>query len=426
MKPLIYFLALAASITFSSPASAQTVNPFSDVPANSWAYQAVAELAQEGLIKGYPDGLFHGDQTITRYEMAQLVARAMAADVSSPKLDRLAAEFADELDTLGIRVKNLETKSDNFKINGEIRLTDYALQHSAGPAYLTHLETIRTRLYMQGKINKNWTYNGVIQNNQNLANDSGDEKTEFLRAFLTGRLGGVGVSAGKQYYRVGSGYAADFTSIEGIFLTYGNKVKATAFGGKAIQTIDTYGYNFLMNNGSSINYDTEGKQKYSYGLHLDYKPDNKWQFTGGYFNTEVNAFSQPLQRNIYTLGIGYRFDKNINLYAEYLKSDKKFRSDFSDDGFGATLTYKQAQYSTPGSWGAYISYFDQAGTTYIDHETELDFPEYGYAGFKGYEIGLNYILAKNIMASISYFDFNGKDLGGLSNQMTWSRVYFTF
>ena len=68
-----------------------------------------------------------------------------------------------------------------------------------------------------------------------------------------------------------------------------------------------------MNNGSSINYDTEGKQKYSYGLHLDYKPDNKWQFTGGYFNTEVNAFSQPLQRNIYTLGIGYRFDKNINI-----------------------------------------------------------------------------------------------------------------
>ena len=57
--------------------------------------------------------------------MAQIVAKAMAkgADV-----DRLAAEFAEELDNLGIRVSNLEEQSDNVKITGEIRIADYALE----------------------------------------------------------------------------------------------------------------------------------------------------------------------------------------------------------------------------------------------------------------------------------------------------------
>lgn len=425
MKPKNFLLltVLASLLPAAAAVQAQTVNPFSDVPPDSWAYQAVAKLAADGIIEGYGDGTFNGAKTITRYEMAQIVARAMAKGAN---VDRLAGEFAPELDSLGIRVAALEAKSDSFKINGEIRLTDYALQKPVGPARLTHLETIRTRLYIQGKINENWTYNSVIQNNQNLANDQGDEKTEFLRSFLTGRLGGVNVSAGKQYYRIGSGYAADFTSIDGVFLTYGSKLKTTVWGGKGSQTVDTRGSDFILNDGSTMNYSTDDKQKYAYGVYLDYKPTDKLQFTGGYFNTDVSAFAHSSKRNIYSVGVGYRFDSNVSLYGEYLKSNKKFRDDFSDDGFGATLTYKQAKYSDPGSWGAYVSYFDQAGSTYIDHETELDFPEYGYAGFKGTEVGVNYILAKNIMASVSYFDFKGKDLDKIDNQMTWSRIYFSF
>ena len=55
---------------------------------------------------------------MTRYEMAQIVAKAMAKGAN---VDRLAAEFADELDSLGVRVAALEKKSDNVKITGEIR-----------------------------------------------------------------------------------------------------------------------------------------------------------------------------------------------------------------------------------------------------------------------------------------------------------------
>ena len=55
---------------------------------------------------------------MTRYEMAQIVAKAMAKGAN---VDKLAAEFADELDSLGVRVANLEKKADNVKITGQVR-----------------------------------------------------------------------------------------------------------------------------------------------------------------------------------------------------------------------------------------------------------------------------------------------------------------
>lgn len=87
-------------------------NPFTDVPEGHWAYNSINKLVDAGIVEGYNNGHYGGDRLITRYEMAQIVAKAMAkgADV-----DRLAAEFAEELDNLGIRVSNLEEQSDNVK-----------------------------------------------------------------------------------------------------------------------------------------------------------------------------------------------------------------------------------------------------------------------------------------------------------------------
>ena len=51
--------------------SVYAANPFSDVDASSWAYQSVEQLANAGIINGYPDGTFKGSNPITRYEMAQ-------------------------------------------------------------------------------------------------------------------------------------------------------------------------------------------------------------------------------------------------------------------------------------------------------------------------------------------------------------------
>ena len=107
-KSLVLAMAMALGVT----ASAYAANPFSDVPAGHWAYDSVNKLAAAGIVDGYGNGTFGGDRLMTRYEMAQIVAKAMAKGAN---VDRLAAEFADELDSLGVRVAALEKNLTTLK-----------------------------------------------------------------------------------------------------------------------------------------------------------------------------------------------------------------------------------------------------------------------------------------------------------------------
>jgi hypothetical protein len=118
-------LVLAASFSLGSLfglGQSVSATPFSDVPANHWAYQAIQSLAADGLVEGYPDGKFKGDRPLTRYEMAVLVARVIAklqangagyaSKADLDKLQKLIDVLKDELDSLGVRVTNLEDALD--------------------------------------------------------------------------------------------------------------------------------------------------------------------------------------------------------------------------------------------------------------------------------------------------------------------------
>ena len=185
-KTMVLAMAMALGVT----ASAYAANPFSDVPAGHWAYDSVAKLAAAGVIDGYPDGQFDGDQLMTRYEMAQIVAKAMAKGAN---VDMLAAEFADELDTLGVRVAKLEKDSDAVKITGQVRYS-YADYSGDLKGYGNKL---RSRIWVNGQVNDDWTYTAMLQNMQNFGNDEGEEKTDFQRAYVNGQLGGTKVEAGR-------------------------------------------------------------------------------------------------------------------------------------------------------------------------------------------------------------------------------------
>jgi len=115
MKKILTVLAIAALVAFAAPAFA--ANPFMDVPAGHWAYDAVAQLAADGIVSGYPDGAFKGAQPATRYEVASMVARALAKvdmDKASKQdlemLKKLVMEFKDELDALGVKVDGLDKR----------------------------------------------------------------------------------------------------------------------------------------------------------------------------------------------------------------------------------------------------------------------------------------------------------------------------
>ena len=120
-------LAIAAAAALTAGVSAFAANPFSDVSTDDWAYQAVSDLSDQGVVEGYPDGTFKGERNITRYELAQIIARLMAKEdqlnaEQRATLDKLAGEYADELANLGVRVSNLEKKVGNIYWSGDARM----------------------------------------------------------------------------------------------------------------------------------------------------------------------------------------------------------------------------------------------------------------------------------------------------------------
>lgn len=122
------FLKAAIAACFACAAvTVSAANPFTDVSSDDWAYQAVASLSDEGVIDGYPDGTFRGDKHVTRYEIAQIVARLMAKEDTlnasqKETLARLSAQYADELKDLGVRIAELEKKRGATDLITELRV----------------------------------------------------------------------------------------------------------------------------------------------------------------------------------------------------------------------------------------------------------------------------------------------------------------
>ncbi len=122
------FLKVAIAACFACAAvTVSAANPFTDVSADDWAYQAVASLSDEGVIDGYPDGTFRGDKHVTRYEIAQIVARLMAKEDTlnasqKETLAKLSSQYANELKDLGVRIAELEKKRGATDLITELRI----------------------------------------------------------------------------------------------------------------------------------------------------------------------------------------------------------------------------------------------------------------------------------------------------------------
>ena len=152
-------LALAAVAALTAGVSAYAANPFSDVTADDWAYQAVSDLSAQGVVEGYPDGTFKGEKNMTRYELAQIVARLMAKEdqlnaEQQATLDKLAGEYADELANLGVRVSALEKKVGNISWAGDARMR-YQDKGDNTEKY-----NGRIRIKVKGQVNDNTAVNG--------------------------------------------------------------------------------------------------------------------------------------------------------------------------------------------------------------------------------------------------------------------------
>lgn len=412
-------LLLAMTIAMGITASAYAANPFSDVPAGHWAYDAVNKLAAEGVVEGYPDGTYGGDRLMTRYEMAQIVAKAMA---NGANVDKLAAEFADELDSLGVRVANLEKKSDNVRITGQIRY-EYGdrngdMQKTKGKVAQHRL---RSRIFVNGNINEDWSYTGRFENNQSLKNSSGDDTLKFNQAYVSGRLGGVKVIAGKGDHYTGNGFVYDDTA-EFIRATYGKDVQVSAYVGKPVTTASDYGYEKMWGG------EVSGKiGRLTLAAGYDEFKDSKGSadaYSGGYVPAKKGD-----DNGIWNVSAKYKFD-DFTLGATYLHSDVDvYNSPYNDvdtDGYVISANYKGADKNKPGSWGLFANYYDQGAGTFVAHTMYPgDWGYYMDEGFKGYMVGGGVTLAKNMVYQLHYYDLEGKE-SGLDDQVLWSRLQIMF
>ena len=175
-------LALAAVAALTAGVSAYAANPFSDVTPDDWAFQAVSDLSAQGVVEGYPDGSFKGERNMTRYELAQIIARLMAKEdqlnaEQQATLDKLAGEYADELANLGVRVANLEKKVGNLSWSGDARMQ---YQHKLAKGSRTeHADTWngRMRINVEGQVNDQVTVNGRFVNEMDFKDGDSSDTT---------------------------------------------------------------------------------------------------------------------------------------------------------------------------------------------------------------------------------------------------------
>ena len=392
-KSLVLAMAMALGVT----ASAYAANPFSDVPAGHWAYDAVNKLAAEGVVDGYPDGTYGGDKLMTRYEMAQIVAKAMAKGAN---VDKLAAEFADELDSLGVRVANLEKKADNVKVTGEVRAS-YRDVDTDAAGHDGHEGLLRSRLWVNGQINEDWAYTGMFENNQDFTNDTGDDKIDFARAYVEGRVGGLDVVAGRYNEVTFTGNILD-ANMDMAKVSYGDKIKVSAAAGKAYDSVEVDDTN-LLDSDDRIYIGTLEAALGDVDAYV------------GYFKTNSN-----MDKEIWNVGASYGFG-DFTFAAEYMRGDKEYEN-AGKDGWWADLAWKGAEADTPGSYGIHAGYYDQSPSAYINPTTDA---EYFDDGYKGWNVGVSYTFAKNIVGMVNYWDMESQTTNE-DAQTIFSELYFMF
>jgi hypothetical protein len=148
--------------------------PLSDVPLNSWAYDAVDQLAKDGIIKGYPDGTFKGNRPMTRYEAAVLAYRAVdmiEAQITAGKAvektdidaaNKLIAAYGAELKAVERHVDALQQEADSTKSEAD----STAKTVSGHTGQIQALSDFDKKAYIKfTSIDTGFVYSGSVQGN---------------------------------------------------------------------------------------------------------------------------------------------------------------------------------------------------------------------------------------------------------------------
>ena len=418
---------LVASLvaTMAVGATAFAANPFVDVPSDSWAYNSVVELANSGIIQGVDGVHFQGERNITRYEAAEIVAKAMAHEDRANAeqralINRLADEFSDELNNLGVRVSNLEDRVGNVKLTGDARV----------------------RYMKQGQTLKNddsWQFRGRLRANAKI-NDRADAVLgmEYNTNFGYNTAASASASsAGKDHFYVDRAYVNyaldnghkwnvmvgryDYELGNNMGLIYGNN-----FDGAQLKFADkkmaaTVGYGKFKEG-------TLNDSKTAYGeLEGFFGGGSVAGSAVGVYYNDFNASSGVSAGDAKVWGAyaSLNFAKKFNFNAEAYRVNYDKSSVADADGFAAKLKYGKAKFDTPKSWDLWVNYIniedgaaDDSGTG--SWRTNVN-------DTKGWAAGADYTFAKNAQLQVfQTFDTKIEKTGKDRDELTRAQFVFVF
>ena len=437
-----FLSAAAAGLVLGATGFAQAAqNPFSDVPTDHWAYDVVAQLAEEGVVEGYGDTTFRGARSITRYEMAQIVAKAMAKSdvdaVAKAQIDKLAAEFSEELNNLGVRVANLERNADMVKWNGEIRISGSKAHHDNNPlgkGNRSPRDELLFRLDATAEVNDHWHVKARLDAKLDSSTDSGmlpdGDEVMLKRAYAEGKYGNLTLRAGKfsnitlydkrmMFNNEYSGAQISFGKVLRTTLTAGRfNLREARFGSAPINNIGSD----TAANLQSIQLEAKlGKLTAdAVYYHLDsdaFRTDfaNRSVVAGNRYGYSKSGRED--EASIWEIAANYQFDHNWALSGAYADNTK---ADYFNHSYFAQLDYKGADIKRPGTWGIYAAFRQIGGNVSFDAVPDgVDLYQ------RGWETGFSYSPWHNVLVRGVYF--NGKDMANDEDaQKVFGRLEYFF
>jgi hypothetical protein len=397
-------------------------DPFSDVPAKHWAYDAVSKLVKAGIITGNSDGTFRGDRSMTRYEMAQIVANAMTksdkADVENKALiTKLSTEFADELNSLGKRVESLEKKQSPLKFDGFFK---YRYEHVDNPRVNSNTTAgkVTTRnefwLNVQNQFDGNTYFEGSLQNES----ASGNGGYLYLKkAFIAYKAGETEIAAGRFFPTLGKGTLLSTPFMDGARVSFGNDVKVTLYAMNFSPDAQTTRVEGLDVNYIAADIQFNLSKATNMSLSYLYSKDKPIAAIG---QTMYNSTAVGIESKVspdFTLTGEYAINKSEwakaqsglnNPYAYYLRAKYKGANPFAKGSTGFWVQYKKAvpgfdflANACPMDWNAVYNWTAGSGGGMADD-------------IKGFEYAFETTLAPRLMFTAAYNDL--KSVKDSSNQ----------
>ena len=389
-------LAIAAVAALTAGVSAYAANPFSDVTPDDWAYQAVSDLSDQGVVEGYPDGTFKGERNMTRYELAQIIARLMAKEdqlnaEQRATLDKLAGEYADELANLGVRVGNLEKKVGNIYWSGDARMRykDNSVGNDTWDG--------RMRINVKGQVNDTTTVNGRLTYNMNFKDSTKDSGVYMDTLNVKHQFGDFAVTLGRYANNFGNEYSwrfGDSHNFDGAELSYDKDAFNAKVGFGQWDTDYTVDQKAAMDDQDAF-YAKAGYDFNFAKLGVDYV-----KFQGN--NTAKQSFSG--NDELLGVDLSIPFAQKWAVLGEYVKNTN---TQFSkDDAWNAGISYGVANWKKPGTFNINVMYNDIGGATYFGGTgigtDMLGNLKDGNKELKFWNIGTDVTLAKNVQLHGEY------------------------